>query len=160
MRIRFTLNGRRVEVDAPPHITLLELLRNYLRTTGVKRGCETGECGACTILMDGKPVNSCLILAPMAEGAEIVTVEGLAEDGRLHPIQEAFIEENALQCGYCTPGFLITAKALLDRVPEPSVELVKDALTGNICRCGAYRMIISAVLRASEKMRTTSASQG
>ena len=158
MRISFTLNGRRVEVDAPPHITLLELLRNYLRATGVKRGCETGECGACSILMDGKPVNSCLILAPMAEGAEITTVEGLAEDGKLHPIQETFMEENALQCGYCTPGFLITAKALLDRNPEPSVEEIMDALTGNICRCGAYRMIINAVLKASEKVKASSGS--
>lgn len=152
MKVSFYLNGRRVEVDVSPNMTLLDVLREELRITSVKRGCEVGECGACTVLLDGKPVNSCLILAPRAEGRSVVTVEGIGEPAKLHPLQEAFIEEFALQCGYCTPGILLTAKALLDMNPRPSVEEIKEALAGNICRCGSYREIINAIVRASERL--------
>lgn len=155
LKIRFNLNGRVVEVDAPPSTILLDLLREELRITSVKRGCEIGECGACTVLLDGKPVNSCLILAPMIDGKTIMTVEGLAKDGELHPLQEAFIEEFALQCGYCTPGILLTAKALLDINPRPTIHEIKEALIGNICRCGAYQQIINAIIKASQKLHRT-----
>ncbi len=120
----------------------------------MKRGCEVGECGACTVLLDGKPVNSCLILAARVDGRNIVTVEGLLKDSKLHPIQEAFIEEFAVQCGYCTPGVILTAKALLDINPNPTIAEIKDALSGNLCRCGAYHQIINAILKASEKIKT------
>lgn len=155
IRIKFMLNGELVEVETEPNITLLDLLREELRITSVKRGCEVGECGACTVLLDGKPVNSCLILAPTIDGRKIVTVEGLARDGELHPLQEAFIEEFALQCGYCTPGVLLTAKALLDINPKPTIQEIKEALSGNLCRCGAYQQIINAILKASQKIQNT-----
>jgi len=151
--ITFILNGRLVKVQTEPNITLLDLLREELRITSVKRGCEVGECGACTVLLDGKPVNSCLILAPMVDGRKILTVEGLTRDGKLDPLQESFIEEFAIQCGYCTPGILLTAKALLDLNPSPTIEEIKEALSGNLCRCGAYQQIIDAVLKTSEKLR-------
>lgn len=153
IRFKFILNGRVVEVQTEPYVTLLDLLRGELRITSVKKGCEVGECGACTVLMDGKPVNSCLILAPAVEGRSILTVEGLARGGELHPLQEAFIEEFALQCGYCTPGVLLTAKALLDLNPKPTIEEIKEALSGNLCRCGAYQQIINAILKASLKLQ-------
>lgn len=153
MRIRFTLNGRAVEADVPPYITLLDMLREHFRITSVKRGCEVGECGACTVLLNGKPVNSCLILAPKVDGMDVTTVEGLVRDGKPHPIQEAFVEEFAVQCGYCSPGFILTAKALLDRVPKPKLEEIKENLSGNICRCGAYQQIINAILKASERIK-------
>ncbi|MCL7383013.1 MAG: (2Fe-2S)-binding protein [Thaumarchaeota archaeon] len=142
-----------MKIQTEPNITLLDLLREELRITSVKRGCETGECGACTVLLDDKPVNSCLILAPMIDGRRILTVEGLTRDRELHPLQESFIEEFALQCGYCTPGMLLTSKALLDLNPSPTIEEIKEALSGNLCRCGAYQQIINAILRASEKLR-------
>jgi len=151
--ITFILNGRLVKVQTEPNITLLDLLREELRITSVKRGCEVGECGACTVLLDGKPVNSCLILAPMVDGRKILTVEGLTRDGKLDPLQESFIEEFAIQCGYCTPGVLLTAKALLDLNPSPTIEEIKEALSGNLCRCGAYQQIIDAVLKTSKKLR-------
>ncbi|MCL7395908.1 MAG: (2Fe-2S)-binding protein [Thaumarchaeota archaeon] len=153
MEVTFILNGRLVKIQTEPNITLLDLLREELRITSVKRGCETGECGACTVLLDDKPVNSCLILAPMIDGRRILTVEGLTKDRELHPLQESFIEEFALQCGYCTPGMLLTSKALLDLNPSPTIEEIKEALSGNLCRCGAYQQIINAILRASEKLR-------
>ncbi len=153
IRIKFVLNDKLVEVETEPNVTLLDLLREELRITSVKRGCEVGECGACTVLLDGKPVNSCLILAPTIDGRNIVTVEGLARDGKLHPLQEAFIEEFALQCGYCTPGVLLTAKALLDINPKPTIQEIKEALSGNLCRCGAYQQIINAILKASQKIQ-------
>ncbi|MEM0079597.1 MAG: (2Fe-2S)-binding protein [Nitrososphaerota archaeon] len=154
MKIKFNLNGRSVETEVKPSTTLLDLLRYQLRITSVKRGCEVGECGACTVLLDGKPVNSCLILAARVDGRNIVTVEGLLKDSKLHPIQEAFIEEFAVQCGYCTPGVILTAKALLDINPNPTIAEIKDALSGNLCRCGAYHQIINAILKASEKIKT------
>jgi carbon-monoxide dehydrogenase small subunit len=153
IEVTFILNGRLVKAQTEPNITLLDLLREELRITSVKRGCEIGECGACTVLLDGKPVNSCLILAPMIDGRNILTVEGLTRDRELHPVQESFIEEFALQCGYCTPGMILTAKALLDLNPSPTIEEIKEALSGNLCRCGAYQQIINAILRASEKLR-------
>ncbi len=156
MVIKMKVNGDFVEVDVKPYETLLDVLRNKLFLTGPKEGCGNGECGACTVLLNGKPVNSCLVLAPEADGAEILTVEGLAKDGRLHPIQEAFIEENAFQCGFCTPGFIISTKALLDRKPNPEKEDIVEALAGNLCRCTGYLSILKAVKKAAEKMGVNS----
>ena len=153
IEVTFILNGRLVKVQTEPNITLLDLLREELRITSVKRGCEVGECGTCTVLVDGKPVNSCLILAPMIDGRNILTVEGLTRDRELHPLQESFIEEFAIQCGYCTPGMILTSKALLDLNPSPTIEEIKEALSGNLCRCGAYQQIIDAILKTSEKLR-------
>lgn len=153
MKISLTLNGKKVETDVPPNTLLIDLLREKFRVTSVKRGCEVGECGACTVLLDGEPVNSCLILAPKVDGREVITVEGLARPGELHPLQETFLEEFATQCGFCTPGIILTAKALLDHVPKPSKDDVKEMLSGNLCRCGAYHQIIAAVLKAAEKMK-------
>ncbi len=151
--ISLTVNGDRYDIAVPSHYTLLRVLREQLVLTGTKNGCEAGECGACTVLMNGEPVNSCMVLAPEADGAEIVTVEGLSKDGRLDPLQEAFIESGASQCGYCTPGILIAARALLDRSPEPTEDEVREALVGNLCRCTGYNRIVKAIqvtaLRAS-----------
>ncbi|MEM4536239.1 MAG: (2Fe-2S)-binding protein [Nitrososphaerota archaeon] len=147
------MNGKMVKVQTEPNATLLDVLREELRISSVKRGCEVGECGACTVLIDGKPVNSCLILAPKVEGRSILTVEGLTRNDELHPLQESFIEEFALQCGYCTPGVLLTAKALLDLKPSPTIEEIKEALSGNICRCGSYQEIINAILKTSRKLQ-------
>ncbi|RLG86023.1 MAG: (2Fe-2S)-binding protein, partial [Thermoprotei archaeon] len=138
MKVRFKLNGRPVEVDVPPNRTLLDVLRRDLGIRSVKRGCERGECGACTVLLNGEPVTSCLILIPQVEGAEVITLEYLHKNGKLHPIQKAFIEAGAVQCGFCTPGFILTAYALLMKNPEPTREEVKKALSGNICRCTGY----------------------
>ncbi len=151
--ISFTLNGRPVKVRIPPAKTLLNVLREDLGITSVKPGCETGECGACTVLLDGEPVVSCLVLASQVQGRSVITVEGLGTEGNPDPLQETFVEEGAVQCGYCTPGFIIAARALLDHDKNPSVEEVKEALSGNICRCGAYPRIIRAVLKAAERYR-------
>lgn len=153
MIIRMIVNGEQVEVDVKPNETLLDVIRNKLHLTGPKEGCGNGECGACTIIYNGRPVNSCLILAPEADGAEILTVEGLSKNGKLHPIQEAFIEESAVQCGFCTPGFIMSAKALLDRNPNPAKEDIVEALAGNLCRCTGYVPIIKAVQRAAKEGR-------
>ncbi len=144
-----TVNGERADVLVDPAKTLLEVLREDLRLTGTKHGCELGECGACAVLVDGQPVLSCLLVAHECEGREVVTVEGLVDDGRLHPLQECFADLGGSQCGYCTPGILITAKALLDREPHPSAELIKEALSGNLCRCTGYQQIIEAVQEAA-----------
>ena len=149
--ITMTVNGGRERLDAPSNMTLLQLLREKLAITGPKNGCSAGECGACTVLMNGQPVNSCMVLAVEADGAEIVTVEGLADDGQLAPIQEAFMEHNAVQCGFCTPGMLISAHALLKRNPHPTEEEIKSAMVGNLCRCTGYLRIIQAVQTAAEK---------
>ena len=138
-------------MDIKPYALLLDVLRDRLDLTGVKRGCETGDCGACTVLMGGKPVNSCLVLAMEVDGKEITTIEGLSADGSLHPLQEAFISEGAVQCGFCTPGMILSAKALLDGNPRPTEEEAKAAISGNICRCGGYSKILSAIKAASEK---------
>jgi len=151
-KLRIKVNGRWVERETRPDRMLVDFLREDLGLTGTKKGCEEGECGACTIIMNGKTALSCLIPALKAEGAEILTVEGLAQNGKLHPLQEAFWEEGAVQCGYCTPGLLLAAKALLDERPAPEVEEVKEAISGNLCRCTGYAKIIRAIQAASEKM--------
>jgi carbon-monoxide dehydrogenase small subunit len=130
-------------------MTLLQLLRDKLALTGTKNGCEAGECGACTVLLDGEPVNSCMMLAVEADGREVFTVEGLAPEGQLSPLQEAFVQHNAVQCGFCTPGMLVTATALLQRNPHPSETEIKEALVGNLCRCTGYVRIIAAVQSAA-----------
>lgn len=150
---KLKVNGREYQVEAPADITLLELLRDYLGLTGTKEGCGKGECGACTVILDGQAVNSCLIPAAKAEGAEVLTIEGLAApDGQLHPLQEAFISEGAVQCGFCTPGMILSAKALLDNNPRPGREEIKVALSGNLCRCTGYAKIIAAVEKAAAAM--------
>jgi len=153
MILRFRLNGRPVEVEAPPGRRLLDLLREDLGLIGTKEGCGEGECGACTVLVDEKPRLSCLTLAIQVEGKEVLTVEGLAQSGKLHPLQEAFIETAGVQCGFCTPGFLMAAYALLLENPNPTKEEVREWLSGNLCRCTGYEQIVEAVLRAAENLR-------
>lgn len=148
-RITLTVNGEPEQVDVPSNLTLLGLLREKLALTGTKNGCTAGECGACTVLMNGEPVNSCMVLAVECEGAEIITVEGLAQDGQLDPVQQALIEAGGVQCGFCTPGVLITARALLDRNPHPSEEEIREALVGNLCRCTGYVRIIQGIQEAA-----------
>ncbi|REK12963.1 MAG: (2Fe-2S)-binding protein [Planctomycetota bacterium] len=147
-----TINGEPMEFLCEARQSLLEVLRDNLAMTGSKEGCNNGNCGACTVLLDGQPVDSCLVLAVEAEGAEITTVEGIADDSRLHPIQQCFLEEAALQCGVCTPGFIVTAKALLDRNPTPSEHEIRFQLAGNLCRCTGYDKIIRAVQDAGKRM--------
>lgn len=149
--IQLTVNGKQEKVQVPDHLSLLRMLRETLALTGTKNGCEAGECGACTVLMNGEPVNSCLVLAVECEGTTIYTIEGLTEMGVLDDLQDAFIEKNAIQCGFCTPGMLISAYALLQRNPHPSVEQVQEALVGNLCRCTGYERIIDAVLEAAQR---------
>jgi aerobic-type carbon monoxide dehydrogenase small subunit (CoxS/CutS family) len=151
-QIRFTLNGEEVDVSFAPYKTLLEVLREDLGHTGTKHGCELGECGACAVLLDGKPVLSCLVLALECGGRQILTVEGLSADGRLHPLQDAFADLGAAQCGYCTPGILVTAKALLDANSHPSRDQIREALSGNLCRCTGYLQIFEAVEAAMVKI--------
>src|SRR5436305_9508704 len=151
-QIRFTLNGEEVDVLFAPYKTLLEVLRADLLHTGTKHGCELGECGACAVLLDGKPVLSCLVLALECAGRRVLTIEGLSADGRLHPLQDAFADLGAAQCGYCTPGILVTAKALLDRNPHPDRDQIREALSGNLCRCTGYLQIFEAVEAAMIKI--------
>ncbi|MGI9953264.1 (2Fe-2S)-binding protein [Moorellaceae bacterium AZ2] len=151
-RFNLKVNGQEMQVEAPPSITLLALLREYLGLTGTKEGCGKGECGACTVLVDGMPVNSCLLPAAKVEGREVVTIEGLARGEKLHPLQEAFISEGAVQCGFCTPGMIMSAKALLDREPHPTREQIKEALSGNLCRCTGYVKIVQAVEKAAQAL--------
>jgi aerobic-type carbon monoxide dehydrogenase small subunit (CoxS/CutS family) len=150
IRLACTVNGEPVETLADSYKTLLEVLREDLNLTGTKHGCELGECGACAVLLDGEPVLSCLVLADECHGRRVTTVEGLVQDGRLHPLQECFADLGASQCGYCTPGILVTARALLDREPHPSRERIAEALAGNLCRCTGYLQIIEAVEAAAE----------
>ncbi|HSP16396.1 MAG TPA: (2Fe-2S)-binding protein [Thermoanaerobaculia bacterium] len=152
IQIAFRVNGEAIDLAVEPSRTLLEVLREELRLTGTKHGCELGECGACAVLVDGKPMLSCLLLAVECEGAEVVTVEGLAADARLHPLQEAFADCGAVQCGYCTPGFLVTAKALLDERPDANRDEIREALSGNLCRCTGYIQIVEAMEAAAAKM--------
>ena len=147
--VNLTINGIAHKAAVHGNLTLLELLREKIGLTGTKNGCFSGECGACTVLMNGEPVNSCMVLAPEADGARILTVEGLTEDGRMNALQQAFIEETGTQCGFCTPGILISAHALLDRNPDPTEEEIKHALRGHLCRCTGYVRIIRAVKKAS-----------
>lgn len=152
IHIAFRVNGEAVDVAVPASRTLLEVLREELCLTGTKHGCELGECGACAVLVDGTPMLSCLLLAVECEGADVVTVEGLAADARLHPLQEAFADCGAVQCGYCTPGFLVTAKALLDERPDANREEIREALSGNLCRCTGYIQIFEAIEAAAGTM--------
>jgi len=144
-----TLNGEEVTVEVKPSTLLVEVLRDQLELTGTKVACGEGECGACTVLLDGKPVNSCLMPALKAQGREVLTVEGLAPLGELHPLQKAFVEHGAVQCGYCTPGMLMSAKALLDHNPNPTEDEVRLAISGNLCRCTGYAKIVEAILDTS-----------
>ncbi len=149
------VNGEELRVAVQPTDTLVDVLREKLDLTGTKKACDVGDCGACTILMDGNPVNSCLILAMDAEGEDITTIEGLeGKDGTLHPIQEAFIRNGAVQCGFCTPGMILSAKALLDEIPNPTEEEVRQSLAGNLCRCTGYAKIVQAVLDAAQMIHS------
>jgi len=148
--IQLKVNGDTYEVRVEPWKTLLEVIREDIGLTGTKEACSTGECSSCTVLLNGKPVNSCLILAVEAEGKEIMTVEGLAQGDKLHPLQEAFIKHGAIQCGFCTPGMLLSAKALLDENPRPTEAEVKEAISGNLCRCTGYVKIIEAITEAAQ----------
>ena len=153
--VRMKVNGDWKEASVQPETTLLETLRETWGLTGAKRGCDEGDCGACTILLDGKPVNSCLVLAIRVDGREITTIEGLGKEDRLHPLQSAFIHHGALQCGFCGPGMILSAKALLDSNPNPTEAEIRQALAGNICRCTGYSKIIEAVQSASRMMKGT-----
>lgn len=156
----FRVNGEERTVAAPPSHTLLEVLREELDLTGTKHGCELGHCGACTVLVDGEPILSCLMLAVEAQGTAITTVEGLASANTLHPLQAAFAERGAAQCGYCTPGFLVSGAALLASETNPTRDQIKAALAGNLCRCTGYTKIIEAVELAAERMRAAQAGEG
>ena len=147
--VNFIVNGRKYQLDIEPNVTLVEVLRDYLDLTGTKRCCGIGECGACTVLIDGKPILSCSVLAVAARDKNILTIEGLAEDG-LHPIQQAFVDYGAIQCGFCIPGMILKTKALLDENPHPTREEVKEYLEGNLCRCTGYVKIIDAVVAAAD----------
>jgi carbon-monoxide dehydrogenase small subunit len=151
--IRFTLNGEDTEVAFAPHKTLLEVLREDLNLTGTKHGCELGECGTCTVLVDGRSILSCLMLGLDAEDREVISIEGMADGNTLHPLQDTFADLGAAQCGYCSPGFLLAAKELLDKKPDPSRDEIKEALSGNLCRCTGYIKIYEAVELAAARMR-------
>jgi xanthine dehydrogenase YagT iron-sulfur-binding subunit len=152
-KITLTVNGKSVSVEVEPRETLLEVLRERLKLTGTKKTCDRGECGGCTVLLDGEPVFACLYLAIRADGKKIITVEGLAEGETLHPVQQAFIEKDAYQCGYCMPGFIMSSVALLSKNPAPSLADIKAGLSGNLCRCGNYVKIYDAVAAAAQKTR-------
>jgi aerobic-type carbon monoxide dehydrogenase small subunit (CoxS/CutS family) len=151
--IKFKVNGSEDEKAVHTHHSLLEVLRAEFKLFGAREGCGIGMCGACTVLLDGQPISSCLLLAPLAEGKEIVTIEGLSDPGKLHPIQQAFIDHNAFQCSYCTPGFILSTKSLLEENPTPTVDEIRAYLAGNLCRCGSYYKIQEAVLNAAARMR-------
>ncbi|HZD39626.1 MAG TPA: (2Fe-2S)-binding protein [Terriglobales bacterium] len=151
--IRITLNGKSTHLEVSNHRLLLDLLRDEIGLTGTKEGCGTGDCGACTVLLNGKPVNSCLVLSGELDGADIVTIEGLKVGPELHPIQQAFMQEGGAQCGYCTPGMLMMSKALLDENPDPTEEEIRFALSGNLCRCTGYAKIVQAVQEAAAELR-------
>lgn len=152
MKLKFTLNHRACEVEAGAHERLLDILRDRLGLTGTKEGCGIGECGACTVIVDGNAVNACLTLGAEVEGKHVLTIEGIAEDGELSPIQQAMLKHHAFQCGFCTPGMVMSAKALLDKNPHPSREEIKTAIAGNLCRCTGYEQIISAIEDAARSM--------
>ena len=151
-KIHIKINGQTQEVAVEPHWTLLETVREQLALTGSKEGCGTGDCGACSMIVDGKLITSCLMLAPEADGSEVLTIEGLARNGELHPVQQSFIEAGGVQCGYCTPGMIMATKALLDRNSRPTLEDVRLGLAGNLCRCTGYAKIYEAVLAAAERI--------
>ena len=149
--VNLTVNGEDYELEVEPQTTLLDLLRNHLHLTGTKEGCGVGDCGTCIVLLDGEPVNSCLVLAVDAHRRRVTTIEGLEENGRLHPLQEKFLEKGAVQCGFCSPAMILSAKSLLDKNPAPGEEEIKEALSGVLCRCGSYQKIIEAVRAVGEK---------
>ena len=151
--VNFTLNGQPVSVETSPHRRLLDLLREDLRLTGTKEGCAVGECGACTVILDGKAVTSGLVLAASVEGSSVVTIEGVGENGRLDPIQEAILRNHALQCGFCTPGFVMSAKALLEENPDATVEEIRRAISGNLCRCTGYEQLTVAIYEAAQELK-------
>ena len=151
--VNFTLNGQPVSVETSPHRRLLDLLREDLRLTGTKEGCAVGECGACTVILDGKAVTSCLVLAASVEGSSVVTIEGVGENGRLDPIQEAILRNHALQCGFCTPGFVMSAKALLEENPDATVGEIRRAISGNLCRCTGYEQLTVAIYEAALELK-------
>ena len=153
IKIEFTLNGTLMEVEVPPHWTLLKLLREKLGFTGTKEGCGIGECGACTVLIDGMTVNACLVLALKVEGRKIETIEGLGSRDSLHPLQKSFIDHGAIQCGFCIPGILMSSKALLEQNSNPNREEIKEALSGHLCRCTGYHQIIEAIEAAGNKRK-------
>jgi len=149
--IKLTVNDEEYELAVEPNLTLLDLLRYDLGLTGTKKGCDEGDCGACTVIMDGRAVSSCLVLAVQANGRNILTIEGVETKGGLHPIQQAFVENGAIQCGFCTPGMILSAKALLDRNPHPDEQEIRTAISGNLCRCTGYQKIVEAIEEVSEK---------
>jgi len=152
--IKIKVNGEWHELRVPNQKTLLEVIRGDLHLTGTKRMCDTGECGSCTVIMDGRAMNSCIVLAVEANGKEINTIEGLSSVGKLHHIQEEFVAQGAIQCGFCTPGMIMTAKAFLDQKPDPTEEEAKTAISGNLCRCTGYVRIVNAILSAAERLRS------
>ena len=154
--INLRINGEPVEAAVDPNRTLVQFLREDLGLTGTKHGCGLGDCGACTVILDGKPVNSCLVLAVQADGREVLTIEGLAENGELHPIQKAFVKNGAVQCGFCTPGMILSAKALLDENPKPTETEIRTAISGNLCRCTGYQKIVEAIEEASKLLQEVS----
>ncbi len=149
--VSLKVNGEKYDIVIAPYRTLLDVLREELRLTGSKKGCDAGDCGACTVLLDGKPVNACLVLAATVQDADILTIEGLAQNGKLHPLQQAFISEGAVQCGFCTPGVLMSLKALVDHNPSPTLDDVKTAMAGNLCRCTGYAKVFKAVAAATRQ---------
>lgn len=151
--LSLTVNGELYQRTIKPNLTLLDFIRDELGLTGTKKGCETGDCGSCTVILDGELVNSCLLLAMEANGKSVLTIEGLAKGGKLHPLQEAFIEHGAIQCGYCTPGMILAAKALLDKNPKPTEQEVKAGIVGNLCRCTGYTKIVEAILAVAHKSK-------
>ena len=148
-RVKFSVNGKAVDLSVPPMTSLAQILREQLGLLGTKIGCNNGECGACTVLLNDQPVNSCLVLAPQVEGADVWTIEGISTNGELHPVQKAFLEEGAVQCGYCTPGMILSAVALLRENPSPTEDDIKTAIAGNLCRCTGYQKIIHAIQRCA-----------
>ena len=153
IEVTMVVNGETRRASVPPETTLLVLLRDYFGLTGAKVGCDVGDCGTCTVIVDDRPVNSCLVLAGQADGRRVLTIEGVAANGTLHPLQKAFEDSGALQCGFCGPGMILSAKALLDQNPEPSRHQIRDALAGNLCRCTGYAKLIDAVSDAAQAMR-------
>lgn len=151
--LSLTVNGELYQRTIKPNLTLLDFIRDELGLTGTKKGCETGDCGSCTVILDGELINSCLLLAMEANGKSVLTIEGLAKGGKLHPLQEAFIEYGAIQCGYCTPGMILAAKALLDKNPKPTEQEVKAGIVGNLCRCTGYTKIVEAILAVAHKSK-------
>lgn len=151
--IKVTVNGEHYEKEIAVNKTLLDFLRDDLNLTGTKKGCDNGDCGSCTVLLDGKPVNSCIMLAVETDGCQILTIEGLAKGNELHPIQKAFVDSGAIQCGYCTPGMVMAAKALLDENPDPSETEIRETIVGHLCRCTGYDQIVRAIKKAASYLR-------